>query len=1147
MSNFSFLQSAFPDIYAVAADAEKYVSGDPRTACFHARRSLEEIVSWLYDNDNRYHYPYDTTLSAMMRGDSFERHVPHPIKNKAQAIRRLGNSAVHDNRDISTNSALTIVQELFQITYWLTRTYGSPENIAALPDGFDVKKLPPSQAVLRKNTTAVLKQYAQKLADQEDALRQERARAAKMEEENAALKAKLADQATIAQTRVANEKVPDTHNYTPNEAQTRRLYIDILLREAGWLVPENETADMVPGGVSSEYKVTGMPPQKGGKGNGYADYVLWGDDGLPLAVIEAKKTTRDPQVGKQQAKLYADCLQAMHGRRPIIFFTNGFETYLWDSGQYPERQVQGFYTKDELAWLIQRRGTKLPLDDVATNKNIVDRYYQEEAIRYFAKTLESQRRKGLFVMATGTGKTRTAIATVDVLMRANWVKRVLFLADRTSLVKQAIKAFKKHLPHSNPINLVEDKAAAESRIVVSTYPTMLNQIDKKDSNGKALFSIGHFDLVVIDEAHRSVYQKFGAIFDYFDSFLLGLTATPKSEVDRNTYNLFELEDKVPTYAYDIDQGVADGHLVPPNAVHVPTTFTRGGIKYDDLSEEEQEQWDLLEWGDDGEMPDEISSAAINKWLFNEATVDAVLQNLMMFGLKVAGGDRLGKTIIFAKNQEHANYISKRFNHHYPEYKGDFAAVITSQVEYAQSLIEQFEEQEKAPHIAISVDMLDTGIDVPPVVNLVFFKLVRSKTKFFQMIGRGTRLMPDLFGPDQDKEFFYIFDHCQNFEFFNEYPDGVKTSVPVPLSQRLFVSRLNLLAKLKPLVARNPEGEEADLVNQVRDLLAEQVTSLNAENFIIRPKREFVERYASRNKWDRLTQVDMADLENHIAPLPMPSQDDPESAKRFDSLILQLQLNLTEKPAVFKKLQSRLISIAEGLEETLAIPSIAAQRGLIFQLQEEDFWATMSLKRLELIRLALRDLVGLIEKKKRKTLFTQFADEVHLLGETGPIYEFNSSDLAQYRKKIEHFIKENGDVMAIYKIRHAIPLDGQDVETLEAFFYAADPVGSKEEFERVYGERQNLALFIRKLTGLSRKAAKEKFSRYLDDKTFTADQITFVGYIIDQLTQKGVVSVGELYDRPFTDLHSQGIDGVFDDSKSADQLIGLIKEVNQVAL
>ncbi|MDO5535164.1 MAG: DEAD/DEAH box helicase family protein, partial [Propionibacteriaceae bacterium] len=424
---------------------------------------------------------------------------------------------------------------------------------------------------------------------------------------------------------------------------------------------------------------------------------------------------------------------------PVIFLSNGATHRIWDDAAgYPPREIAGFLTRDELELLIQRRRTRLPLASVPVNANIAGRHYQLRAVRAIDDALEARRRRALLVMATGSGKTRTIIALVDQLMKAGWVKRVLFLADRVALVNQAAGAFKTHLPDAATVNLVTEKAG-DGRVFVATYPTMMNLVDTYDESGRRRYGPGFFDLVVIDEAHRSVYAKYGALFEWFDAYLVGLTATPKDEVDRNTYGLFHLEDGVPTDAYSLDEAVAEGYLVPPVGVSVPLKFMRAGIHYDQLSEAEKEQWDSLEWSDDDDVPTDIDPEELNRWLFNTDTVDQALKVLMERGHRVAGGDRLGKTIIFAKNNDHAKFISERFDLAYPEHAGRFARIVTYKTEYAQSLIDDFSKPESAPHIAISVDMLDTGIDVPEVVNLVFFKLVRSASKFWQMIGRGTRL------------------------------------------------------------------------------------------------------------------------------------------------------------------------------------------------------------------------------------------------------------------------------------------------------------------------------------------------------------------------------------------------------------------------
>ena len=723
-------------------------------------------------NDSALTVPYQDHLSALIHEPSFRQTVGPAIFTKAKLLKDLGNQAVHSQRPVRDVDAAIAVRELFHICFWLARTYARGSKP---PPGlvFDASLLPRSSPV-PPQTLAQLQRLADQLAEKDTRLADLLSDKSALDDELKRLREE------VAQAKAANVAQPDTHDYS--EAETRDYFIDLLLREAGWALDKPQ---------DREYEVSGMPNQQG---NGYVDYVLWGDDGKPLAVVEAKRTRRGADVGQQQAKLYADCLEKQFGQRPVIFYSNGYQHWLWDDMTYPPRPVQGFLKKDELELMIQRRITRQPLARADINGAIVERYYQTRAIRRIGEAFEKDReRKALLVMATGAGKTRTVIALSDVLMRCNWAKRVLFLADRVALVNQSVNAFKAHLPSSSPVNLVTEKNT-EGRVYVSTYPTMMRLIDES-RDGQRDFGVGHFDLIIIDEAHRSVYQKYRAIFDYFDSLLVGLTATPKDEVDRNTYSLFELEDGMPTDAYSLEDAVKDKFLVPPKAVSVPLRFQREGIRYDQLSDEDKDQWDALEWSEDGEVPEAVEPDAVNKWLFNKDTVDKVLAHLMTRGLKVAGGDRMGKTIVFAKNHAHAAFIAERFNANYPHYKGDFARVIDFQVEYAQSLIDDFSNPNKSPHIAISVDMLDTGIDVPEVVNLVFFKLVRSKTKFWQMLGRGTRLRPDLFGPGQPKEFFYLFDYCQNLEFFSQDPETVDGVLGQSLGTRLFNARLELISEL----------------------------------------------------------------------------------------------------------------------------------------------------------------------------------------------------------------------------------------------------------------------------------------------------------------------------------------------------------------
>lgn len=788
--------------------------------------------------------------------------------------------------------------------------------------------------------------------------------------------------------------------------------------------------------------------------------------------------------------------------------------------------------KGELELVIQRRQSRRPLAQAEISKALADRYYQERAIRRVAESLEKDKeRKALLVMATGSGKTRTVIALADLLMRCNWAKRILFLADRKSLVSQACKNFKAFLPDAAPVNLVTDKAT-EGRVYLSTYPTMMNLIDEMQ-DGKRRFGVGHFDLVVIDEAHRSVYQKYGAIFKYFDGLLVGLTATPKEEIDRNTYGLFDLEDKVPTDAYSLTDAVKDGYLVPARSVSVPLRFVREGIRYDELTEEEKLEWEEAEWSDDGSVPDRVESPALNDWLFNQDTVDRVLEHLMTHGQKVAGGDRLGKTIIFAKKQEHANFIQERFDANYPHLKGTFARTITNEVTYAQSLIDDFEKPDSEPHIAISVDMLDTGIDVPSVVNLVFFKPVRSKTKFWQMVGRGTRLCPDLFGPGKDKAFFTIFDFCQNLEYFRENPPDAGASLALPLGARLFRTRLDLLAALDELHAEDPsvkmaaEGSLSPLVeirNSLAQRLHQEVQGMSLDNFLVRPKRRLVEQFAKPDSWQRLTESDREGLRQEVAGLPTSLKEDAEEAKRFDLLLLNLQLSVLKALPGFNALRDRVRAIAQCLEQQSSIPAIRQNLEIIQAMQTDEWWEDVAVPMLEGARRRLRDLVQLIEKTQRKVVYTDFEDTIGD-GTEISLPDFDLDGFEKFRAKARLFLRSHEEHMVIYKLRNNQQLTPSDLVELERIL-AENAGASPDDLAKARTESQSLGLFVRSLVGLDRKAAKEALGVFQAGKVLSGAQTEFVNLIVDHLTEHGTMDAARLYESPFTDLAPSGPEKLF---------------------
>jgi len=883
-----------------------------------------------------------------------------------------------------------------------------------------------------------------------------------------------------------------------------------------------------------------MPKADGTLTDGFVDYVLWGDDGNPLAIVEAKRTRRDPRVGQHQAKLYADGLQKEYGQRPVIYYSNGFNTWMWDDLNYPPRTVFGFYTKDELQLLVQRRTFKIDLSKQTINDSITDRYYQHEAIRKVTEALETNHRNALLVMATGTGKTRVAASIVDLLSKANWAKRILFLADRNALIHQAKVNLNDYLPNLPAVDLTKEKEDESSRIVFSTYQTIINMIDGEVDANNRYYGVGHFDLIIFDEIHRSVYNRYRHIFRYFDGVRIGLTATPRSEADRDTYALFDMEPHNPTYAYELEQAVNDNFLVPPKAISVPLKFQRQGIKYIELTDEEKQAYEE-QFTDPvtGEYPDEIDATALNNWLFNTDTVDKVIGHLMLNGIKVEGGDKLAKTMIFARSHQHAKFIEDRFNLQYPHYKGDFLKVIDYKEEYKYDLLNKFKDKTKMPQIAVSVDMLDTGIDVPEVCNLVFFKPVRSSTKFWQMIGRGTRLCVDLFGPGANKEEFLIFDFCENFEFFNINPKGIELGNSKSISQRLFELRLRLAFVLLA-------QEESELKDYGQSLIAEliiQTQELNGESFIVRQHWEVVEKYRDANSWNALSDLDIKELFDHIAPIVVETESD-EMAKRFDALMLDLQLSVLKGEKKQIGLIQKVVTTAQKLSKKASIPAVAQHLDTINKVQEKLFWQAGSILAIERVRVDLRNLLKFLDAENKAIYFTDFEDEIDAtLHEFPLVYSVN--DLAVYKRKVEQYLKEHSTHITIYKLRNNLQITHSELEELEKMLFEQGSLGTKAEFVKAFGE-QPLGKFIRNIMGLDANAAKLAFGEVLINKTLNSQQIRFIDTIINFFTVNGSIEPALLFEPPFTDINSSGIAGLFDDETQV-KIVQLIEKVNENAV
>ncbi len=1122
--NFEFLKQEWDWLHEPALEAEKQVFSSPRISAFYSRLALENGINWLYANDSSLKKPYQDNLSALMYEQSFQNLLPPNLLRQLTYIRKLGNNAAHQKNAPDSKDALAALRYLHSFMHWLVRSYGKTQPEIRSFNEESLIKAPVKDASLQEiNKLQFANDEIQKT------LKDQQAKQAENDQEKEKLRKKLEE---VQERKRRNAKTPFEVEVPYTEAETRWQFIDVLLREAGW----------DPNGANvAEYEVKGMPNSKQ---TGYVDYVLWGDDNLPLAVVEAKRTFEDKAKGKRQAELYANCLEEMTGQRPVIFYTNGFDTAIWDdAGGYPPRPVQGFYTKDELQLLVNRRKTKKDLLQITPNESLVNRYYQKEALKRVAETLSKKARGSLLVMATGTGKTRTAAAIVDMLSKANWVRRALFLADRNALVTQAKNSFNDLLPHLTTVDLTKEKEDTTSRMVFSTYPTIMNRIDGERTEDNRYYGPGHFDLIIVDEAHRSVYMKYKAIFDYFDAITIGLTATPKSEVDKNTYELFFTTDHDPTYSYELKKAVDDKFLVPPKAVSVPIKFPREGIKYNELSDEDKAQYELTFRDEEtGTMPDEIDSTALNNWLFNANTVDQVLAYIMEHGIKVEGGDKLGKTIIFAKSHKHAVFIQERFDLMFPQYGGKFLRIIDNYETYAQDLLDNFSQHDKMPQIAVSVDMLDTGIDVPEIVNLIFFKIIRSSSKFWQMIGRGTRLCKNLFGPGIDKKEFFIFDFCKNFEFFDQFPEGIEPPIVSGVTQRVFNNRIRVAEELREQ-AYHTEAFQ-NLRKELLDWCHSCVAKLDPNSFVVRAQLRFVDQFSKREAWDNLTTSNVIDIERHISHLILPYDDD-EMARRFDGLMTSLQISIIDKSLQQRHQIQQVIRLAKDLSRKSNIPSVGEKMEIITQVQTSQFWEGVNLLVVERVREDLRALIKFVDKENQVTVYTNFEDEIDIASVETRDLLHNYQRLESYKQRVESYIRQNQNHITIIRLRNNEKITPSELSQLENMLFDGDDRGTKADFEREFG-KQPLGLFIRSILGMDVNAAKAAFSEFLNKGNLSADQITFIDNIIDFFTKNGTIESSMLFEPPFTDINDQGLLGVFESGEAA-RIIKIIEKINENAM
>lgn len=1098
MTNFEYLKELkdFKELYDFCDTSESFVLSRPDISASYSRKALEYLVKTIYMIKLNY-VPQNATLFELVDNYMFASFVSDKETIASlHFIRKIGNNAVH-NVKTTKAQALACLENLHFFVGEILISLGV------------IKDYPPfdkSLIIPQKETKPT------SLPSQDIVINP--------------------DDVSKYKDKIKSDTVLQIKRTMP-EAETRKLYIDCWLQEAGWdvLTIENQK---LPAKAGIEIEVHGMPNDKG---IGFCDYVLFGRDGKPLAVVEAKKKDVSPIKGENQAQLYANCLEKEYGVRPVVYYTNGYETKIIDGLGYPSRTIYGFHTIDELEALVQKQG-KREITDFNVDTNIAGRPYQIMAIRSVCDHFNKMNRKALIVMATGTGKTRVSIALVDILKRNNFIKNVLFLADRIELVNQAKKNFVKLMP-AESVCVLSDKSAKkdlDARLVFSTYQTIINYID----NDKKTFGIGRFDLIIIDEAHRSIFNKYRAIFHYFDSLLVGLTATPRNEIDKNTYTTFGLDDGIPNFHYELDEAVKDRYLVSYNVYDRTSEIMKRGFKYSDLSPKEVAEieteyaitmdgeynldYDVL--GEDKQ----VSGNQLFKKFYNRDTIKKVLKELMRDGLKVNSGENIGKTIVFAPNHKTAEMVVEEFKKLYPQYGNDYCVLIDNYVTYASNLIERFGTRDKLPQIAVSVDMLDTGIDVPDVLNLVFFRAVKSKIKFLQMIGRGTRLCENIrvFSPSrdffegrisepdmnyqQDKQGFYIFDYCDNFRFFDNFKEKATGKQSLNLTQRIFNMKSELIFGLQAL-----EYQQDNFCVNYRNSLIEQVRAdvnkLSPMQILVKESLQYVDKFKADETWQYLSKLDLQELKAHITELVSPNADD-ELAKIFDLKILNIEVSLIDKSQDSTKSQNAIIVIAQALSNMTTIPQIRPHMDTIIKLQTREFWDNITIEILEDLRKELRDLIKFIpDGEKSKVYVIDINDTITDNGNRAGV---NIAGMKTYEQKVIDYLAENSNKEVIKKIKNLEKINENDLHELESILWSE--LGTKEDYFK-FTQKDNLAVFVRSIVGLEQQAVNEKFGQFLTENVLNSRQQEFVKTIISYVRENGDVTFDDLVNNsPFDNIN-----------------------------
>ena len=1108
--NFEFLRPKWPELAGLGGFAESYAHPDPVGSISKLRVFCEQTVDWIH-HVQRLPKPFRASLNDLLHNQPFKDVVPEIVLSKLHALRMEGNSAAHGNKG-DTTTALRLVREAYNISRWLHVNYANG-NVSDCPDYTEPPEGGAEGSKHRREKRAILERVAAQEAQMQKMLAdlaKERSRAdqaeATVEERQAALQAALQ----------ATQELQSVDPMAFNEDETRNYLIDQMLADEGWDVGKGITDTEE---VKKEYELTGQPTTTG---EGRADYVLMDDNGKPLAVLEAKRTSKNASEGRKQAELYADALEKQHGQRPVIFYTNGYDLWIWNdhpAAGEPPRKIYGFYSKDSLQHMHFQRSAKQPVGEVSANPEIAGRMYQIEAVRRVVEKYAEKKRKALLVQATGTGKTRVAISLSDAMIKANWAKRILFLCDRRELRRQANNAYNEFLP-SLPRTYVTGASAGNTvdRIFLSTYPAMMKVYES--------FDVGFFDLIIADESHRSLYNRYRQLFEYFDCYQLGLTATPVKFVARNTFKIFECDEGDPTSHYDYPLAVSQKYLVPFEVDTHTTQFLRAGIKYSKMNEEQRRQLE-----EDEEMPAaiEFEQGAVDKIVYNKDTNRHILRNLMDNGIRV--GSRVGKTIVFARSMKHARLMEEVFNEMYPQYGGKFCQTIVSDDPRAESLIDDFKGDGTNPDltIAISVDMLDTGVDVPECVNLVFAKPVYSYVKFWQMIGRGTRLCPDLFGEDLDKTHFQIFDHWANFERFEQDYKKAEPARQKSLCERVFEARMKLAE-----AALEKQHNAAFEIST--GLISKQIADLPTGSIPIKEKWNKVLSVSSEETVRQFDAATRATLQQDIAPLMQwVDISKYEEAYKFDRLIAQLQMELIRGGGKFADLQAVAVNLVSSLRMNLS--QVKVKMPVIERVKSDEFWAEVTIGDLEDIRNQLRGVIQFRRKGEVTKLDPIIIDvkedesQVERKKHKVRLDKLDDLDMVAYRNRVNNVLQAIIDESdTLRRIRLGQPVTENDLEDLCSLVLTQEPGLDLRDLMDYFHQAESLDQAIREIIGMDADAVQQRFTEFAQaHPNMASHQLKFLELLQNHIAKFGSIKTDELYQPPFTSLHTDSLDGLFEES------------------